>query len=47
MDKEKRKYNLVFFGLEEIGKSEAELIDYIKETVIGTGTHLNSQEISE
>lgn len=46
MDKEKRKYNLVFFGLQEAGKSEAELVDYIKETVIETGTPLNSQEIS-
>lgn len=45
LDREKRKYNLVFFGIEEIGKSEAELIDHIKEVVIETGTPLDSQEI--
>ncbi|XP_041982324.1 uncharacterized protein LOC121735541 [Aricia agestis] len=46
MDKEKRKYNLVFFGLKELGKPEAELVDYIKDIVIETGIHLDSQEIS-
>lgn len=46
IEKEKIKYNLVFFGIEEMGKSEVELVDYIKETVIETGTHLDSNEIS-
>lgn len=46
MEKEKRKFNLVFFGIEEAGKSEAELVDHIKETVIESGTNLNSNEIS-
>lgn len=46
MEREKRKYNLVFFGIEEIGKSEAELVDHLKDTIIETGTHLSSQEIS-
>lgn len=46
MERETRKYNLVFFGIEEIGKPEAELVDYLKDTILETGTHLNSQEIS-
>lgn len=46
MEREKRKYNLVFFGIEENGKSEVELVDYVKDIIIATGTHLNSQEIS-
>lgn len=46
MEREKRKYNLVFFGIEENGKSEAELVDYLKDIIIETGTHLNNQEIS-
>lgn len=46
MEKEKRKHNLVFFGIEENEKSEAELVDLIKETVIETGMHLDCQEIS-
>ncbi|CAG4980707.1 unnamed protein product [Colias eurytheme] len=46
IEKDKRKCNLVFFGIDEFGKSEAELVDYIKETIIDSGTHLDSQEIS-
>lgn len=42
---EKRKYNLVFFGIEESGKPEAEMVDYIKDIIIETGTHIDSQEI--
>lgn len=42
---EKRKYNLVFFGLEESGKQEAELVDYIMDIIIETGTHIDSHEI--
>lgn len=46
LKEEKRKNNLVFFGVEEVGKTESELIDYIKNAVIKTGTHLESNEIS-
>ncbi|CAH2094026.1 unnamed protein product [Euphydryas editha] len=42
----KRKNNLVFFGVEEKGKTETELIDFIKETVESTGVQMYSQEIS-
>ncbi|KAJ2937393.1 hypothetical protein O0L34_g16603 [Tuta absoluta] len=45
-EKEKRRYNLVFFGIEEKVKTEGELVDYIKDIVIDTGIHLDSQEIS-
>lgn len=47
LESEKRKNNLVFFGVEEKGKNETELIDYIKDTVEDTGVHMNSQEISQ
>ncbi|KAI8422948.1 hypothetical protein MSG28_014051 [Choristoneura fumiferana] len=47
LESEKRKNNLVFFGVEEEGKSETELVDYIKETIEGTGVHINSQEINK
>lgn len=46
MEREKRKYNLVFFGITEIEKSEAELVDHVKDIIQESGTHLNSQEIS-
>lgn len=46
VDREKRKNNLVFFGIEEKGKSEGELVDYIKDLINDMGVHLNSQEIS-
>ncbi|CAH2103652.1 unnamed protein product [Euphydryas editha] len=42
----KRKNNLVFFGVEEKGKTETELVDHIKETVESTGVQMYSQEIS-
>lgn len=45
-DREKRKSNLVFFGIEEKGKSEGELVDYIKDLIVDMGVHLDSQEIS-
>lgn len=45
-DRDKRKNNLVFFGLEEKGKSEGELVDYIKDLVVDMGVHLDSREIS-
>ncbi|KAI8435136.1 hypothetical protein MSG28_003513 [Choristoneura fumiferana] len=46
LEKDKRRNNLVFFGIEEKSKSEAELVDYIKEIVEDTGIHLESQEIA-
>ena len=46
LEMEKRKNNLVFFGLEEIGKSEWELVDYIKGIIEESGVQIYSQEIS-
>ncbi|KAF9799075.1 hypothetical protein SFRURICE_008585 [Spodoptera frugiperda] len=46
-EREKRKQNLVFFGVQEQEKSELELVDYIKEIVIETGTQLESHEITK
>lgn len=46
MEKEKRKFNLIFFGTDEKGKSEMELVDYLKEIIAKTGTCINSDEIS-
>lgn len=46
LQNEKRKNNLVFFGVEELGKTESELVDYIKDLIIETGTYFSSQEIS-
>ncbi|XP_028168072.1 uncharacterized protein LOC114358336 [Ostrinia furnacalis] len=46
IEKEKRKNNIIFFGSNEKDKNETELIDYIKETIQDSGTHLDSQEIS-
>lgn len=46
MEKEKRKFNLIIFGTEENGKREAELVDYIKELILETGTYIDSHEIS-
>lgn len=43
---EKRKNNLVFFGVEEKGKTEGELVDCIKEAIIDSGTFFESNEIS-
>ncbi|XP_030025374.2 uncharacterized protein LOC115443910 [Manduca sexta] len=44
---EKRKSNLVFFGVEEKIKFEAELVDFIKEIIVGMGVRMDSQEISK
>lgn len=46
LEQEKRKHNLVFFGVEEIGKTETELVDYIKDIIIDTEVPLESNEIS-
>lgn len=46
LEKEKRRNNLVLFGIEEKGKTEIELVDLVKETVVDSGMHLDSQEIS-
>ncbi|XP_068632668.1 uncharacterized protein [Battus philenor] len=46
IEKDKRKNNLVFYGIDEMGKTENELVNYIKEIIIKTGTHIDSQEIS-
>ncbi|KAJ2937204.1 hypothetical protein O0L34_g19117 [Tuta absoluta] len=46
LEREKRNNNLLFFSIEENEKSEGELVDYIKEMIIDTGIHINSQEIS-
>lgn len=46
VEREKRKNNLVFFGLEETGKSEEELVNYIKELISNTGVCLDSHEIN-
>lgn len=44
---EKRKNNLVFFGINENIKFEKELVDLIKETIVEMGVHMDSQEISK
>lgn len=41
-----RKNNLIFFGTEEKGKKEGELVDYITDIIIDSGTHITSQEIN-
>lgn len=46
LEKEKPKNNLVFLRLEEKGKTECKLVDYVKETLIETRLHITSQEIS-
>lgn len=46
LEKEKRVKNLVFFGIEEKGKTELELVDSVKEILVDSGTHIDSQEIS-
>lgn len=45
-DRDKRKNNLVFFGVDEKRKSEGELVDYIRDLVVDMGVHLDSHEIS-
>lgn len=44
---EKRKNNLVFFGIEEMRRTEGELVDCIKDVIIESGTHFDSTEISK
>lgn len=46
-DKDKRKNNLVFFGIEE-GKAttETELVDYIKDIILEMGVHFEAFEIN-
>lgn len=44
---EKRKNNLVFFGINENIKYERELVDFIKEIIVDMGVHMDSQEISK
>ncbi|VVD00461.1 unnamed protein product [Leptidea sinapis] len=46
VDTEKRKNNLVFFGVEEDGKREIDFVEYIKKTIVEAGTPLDCQEIS-
>lgn len=46
IEKDKRRNNLVFYGIDEIGKTENELVDYINEIIIESGTHMSSEEIS-
>lgn len=46
MEREKRKKNLILFGIEEKGKSEPELVDLVKDVIEETGTNLDSHEIS-
>lgn len=47
VDKDKRKNNLVFFGIEE-GKAptETELVDYIKDIIIEMGVHFEAHEVN-
>lgn len=47
VDKDKRKNNLVFFGIEE-GKAttEAELVDHVKDIIIEMGVHFEAFEIN-
>lgn len=46
MEKDKRKNNLIFFGTEEAGKSECELVDYVKEIISDMEIHIESSEIN-
>lgn len=46
LEKEKRMNNLVLFGIEEKGKTEIELVDYVKEIIVRSGTQLDNQEIN-
>lgn len=46
-DIEKRKNNLVFFGISESIKYETELVDFIKKLVVSMEVHMDSQEISK
>ncbi|KAF9415769.1 hypothetical protein HW555_006670 [Spodoptera exigua] len=46
LEKEKRKNNLVLFGIEEKGKTETELMNSITEIIVKAGTQLDIHEIS-
>lgn len=47
VDRDKRKNNLVFFGIEEgKAKTETELVDYIKDIIIEMGVHFEAFEIN-
>lgn len=46
LEKEKRTNNLILFGIDEKGKSEIELIEYVKDIILKSGTQLENQEIS-
>ncbi|XP_045783625.1 uncharacterized protein LOC123879762 [Maniola jurtina] len=46
MERNKRKNNLVFFGVEEKGKTEGELVDHLKETIFDMGIPIEIQEIA-
>ncbi|KAG6438936.1 hypothetical protein O3G_MSEX000344 [Manduca sexta] len=47
MEIEKRKNNLIFFGINNIEKSEYELVEYIKYIITNMGIDLNNQEINK
>lgn len=44
---EKRRNNLVFFGIDEVGKTECELVDCIKDVITESQTHFESKEINK
>lgn len=46
LENEKRKKNLVFFGIEENGKTDFELVDFVRDLLVESGTHIDGQEIS-
>ncbi|GBP06133.1 hypothetical protein EVAR_71619_1 [Eumeta japonica] len=46
-DRNKRMSNLVFFGADKEKKSEAELVDHIKDIIMEMGVLMDSQEISK
>lgn len=46
LEKDKRQFNLVFFGVEEKGKNERELGDHIKDAIEDSGVQLDSTEIA-
>ncbi|CAH2085156.1 unnamed protein product [Euphydryas editha] len=47
MEKDKRKNNLVFFGIEEKEKTEFELVECMKKIIEEMGIQLESQEIAK
>ncbi|KAF9822900.1 hypothetical protein SFRURICE_010429 [Spodoptera frugiperda] len=38
--KEKRKNNVIFFGIEERGKTELELVNFVKEILVDSGIQI-------